>query len=197
MRRALTPARSAAKRDRGCAPAPMRSAAFARASRAHEPIGRKRPQALKFLRNFPVPKPFRHLTLPGPSAITRLHLDRGRSSGVEHNLAKVRVGRSIRLARSRFFQQRLPIATRCYPSAKIGRGNNWITAKVDHAPSLASSLSLSKSPSDRSLANPMPIWPAIRNLCFLPSLVFLVLPNRERRFPERSPNHRVRESAYS
>ena len=102
MRRALTPARSAAKRDRGCAPAPMRSAAFARASRAHEPIGRKRPQALKFLRNFPVPKPFRHLTLPGPSAITRLHLDRGRSSGVEHNLAKVRVGRSIRLARSRF-----------------------------------------------------------------------------------------------
>ena len=32
----------------------------------------------------------------------RLPLDRGRSSGVEHNLAKVRVGRSIRLARSKF-----------------------------------------------------------------------------------------------
>ncbi len=31
-----------------------------------------------------------------------LPLDRGRSSGVEHNLAKVRVGRSIRLARSKF-----------------------------------------------------------------------------------------------
>ncbi len=43
------------------------------------------------------------LTLPGRSAITAVHLDRGRSSGVEHNLAKVRVGRSIRLARSRFF----------------------------------------------------------------------------------------------
>src|ERR1700761_7233643 len=32
----------------------------------------------------------------------RPNLDCGRSSGVEHNLAKVRVGRSIRLARSKF-----------------------------------------------------------------------------------------------
>lgn len=29
----------------------------------------------------------------------------GRSSGVEHNLAKVRVGRSNRLARSKFFNK--------------------------------------------------------------------------------------------
>jgi hypothetical protein len=36
-------------------------------------------------------------------AITRFpRLERGRSSGVEHNLAKVRVGRSNRLARSNF-----------------------------------------------------------------------------------------------
>lgn len=61
-------------------------------------------RALKSLANFVHQRAIGHLTFPRPSAITRVHLDRGRSSGVEHNLAKVRVGRSIRLARSRFFQ---------------------------------------------------------------------------------------------
>ena len=64
----------------------------------------KEPQALKFLGNFVYREAIRLLTFPKASAITRLHLDRGRSSGVEHNLAKVRVGRSIRLARSRFYK---------------------------------------------------------------------------------------------
>src|SRR6185312_5006889 len=100
-------ARDARIRDErpGCPSALMRSAAFAKAIQTMRTAqSRKRFQALKFLGNFPVPGAFHHLTLPGPSAITRLHLDRGRSSGVEHNLAKVRVGRSIRLARSRFSQ---------------------------------------------------------------------------------------------
>ena len=41
-----------------------------------------------------------HLQRIGGMNISRLTKRRGRSSGVEHNLAKVRVGRSNRLARS-------------------------------------------------------------------------------------------------
>ncbi len=40
---------------------------------------------------------------PGPRH-KRRPLGRGRSSGVEHNLAKVRVARSIRVARSKDFK---------------------------------------------------------------------------------------------
>ena len=43
------------------------------------------------------------LQAPGRIYISRLTQGCGRSSGVEHNLAKVRVGRSNRLARSNFF----------------------------------------------------------------------------------------------
>jgi hypothetical protein len=46
----------------------------------------------------------RHIELEAAMGNNRPHLERGRSSGVEHNLAKVRVGRSIRLARSKFLQ---------------------------------------------------------------------------------------------